>query len=396
MPRVLRIINRLNLGGPTYNAANLTRHLEPDFQTMLVAGSKDQSEASSEFICSDLGIQPVYVPEMQRAINLINDRTAYKTIKSIIEEFKPDIVHTHASKAGTLGRLAALACKVPVILHTFHGHVFHSYFNPVKTRVFLEIERYLAKKSSKIIAISAQQKKELSEIHHVCPASKIEVIPLGFNLQKFTCDQEAKRITFRKKYQIADDEIAIGIIGRLVPIKNHRLFIHAIQQLSQSNKKIRAFIIGDGEDRRKLESYASSLEIDFASFSEHYQPATLTFTSWIKEIDVANAGLDIIGLTSLNEGTPVSLIEAQAAAKPVVSTNVGGIRDIVTPNETAFITEVADEERYVECLSKLVEDEGLRKSFGEKGRQNVLEKYSYNRLCDDMRNLYERLLTENN
>ncbi|HIB01897.1 MAG TPA: hypothetical protein EYO31_08570, partial [Phycisphaerales bacterium] len=153
MPKVLRIINRFNLGGPTFNAAYLTKYLAPEFETKLVGGSKDDSEDSSEFIVRNLGIEPVIVPEMKRSINLKNDFTAYKKIYQIIKEFKPDIVHTHASKAGTLGRIAANRLKVPVIVHTFHGHVFHSYFSSAKTLLYKTIERYLSRKSTKIIAI---------------------------------------------------------------------------------------------------------------------------------------------------------------------------------------------------------------------------------------------------
>src|SRR6185295_2272303 len=227
MPRVLRIINRLNLGGPTYNAALLTKHLAPEFETLLIAGTKQDSEESSEFIVKNLGISTLAIPEMQREINLSNDRIAYKKIKDIIRDFKPDIVHTHAAKAGTLGRLAADSLKVPVIVHTFHGHVFHSYFNPIKTKIFLNIERYLARKSTGIIAISEKQMYELSEIHRICSPGKIKVIPLGFDLDKFQEDIEMKRKSFRSKYFVDDNEIAIGIIGRLVPVKNHPLFLKA-------------------------------------------------------------------------------------------------------------------------------------------------------------------------
>jgi len=193
MPRILRIINRLNLGGPTYNAAYLSRYLADDYETMLVAGLKDDSEASSEHIVQDLGIEPVYIKNMYRSINPFKDSEAYSQIKKIIKEFKPDIVHTHAAKAGALGRMAAADSNVKAVVHTFHGHVFHSYFNPVKTKLFLQIERYLASKSHKIIAISEKQKEELGETYKVCKKEKIEVIPLGFNLDRFTEAQEEKR-----------------------------------------------------------------------------------------------------------------------------------------------------------------------------------------------------------
>ncbi|MBK7855872.1 MAG: glycosyltransferase [Bacteroidetes bacterium] len=228
MPKVLRIINRLNIGGPTYNVAYLTRYLQPDYETLLVAGTKLDDEESSDYILEKLGIGSKQVSEMKREINLSSDWRAYNELKKIIREFKPDIVHTHAAKSGTLGRLAAIHCKVPVIVHTFHGHVFHSYFSPLKTKIFLAIERYLASKCSAIVAISDLQKKELCYDFKVCSPDKTVVIPLGFDLDRFTEDIIEKRKAFREKY-LLDDEIAIGIIGRFAPINNHDLFLKAFK-----------------------------------------------------------------------------------------------------------------------------------------------------------------------
>jgi glycosyltransferase involved in cell wall biosynthesis len=393
MPRVLRIINRLNLGGPTFNAAYLTKHLAPEFETMLLAGMIDENEESSEFIAREVGVEPVYVPEMYREINLLRDRKAYKTVKKIISEFKPDIVHTHAAKAGTLGRLAAAELKVPVVVHTFHGHFFHSYFSPLKTRVFLEIERYLAKRTTKIVAISERQKRELGLIYKVAPLDKIEVVPLGFDLSPFTEDQDIKRKRFREKYLLDDDEVAIAIVGRLVPIKNHRLFLDVMKTVwENTGKRIRAFIVGDGEERKNIEAYATQLGISFVDFTQNQTRAPLTFTSWLRDIDVVNAGSDIIVLTSNNEGTPVSLIEAQAANKPVVSTRVGGIMDVVIPGKTAFISAKGNVSKMAKNLFMLVEDPELREEMSASGRAHVLEKFSYKRLVQDTAGLYRRLL----
>jgi len=391
MPRVLRIINRLNIGGPTYNAAYLTKYLSNDFETLLVAGEKDETEDSSQFILHELGLKPIIIPEMKRAVNLKNDRIAYQKIKEIIADFKPDIVHTHASKAGAIGRLAAYKMKVPVILHTFHGHVFHSYFGKVKTTIYKTIERNLARKSTKIIAISAIQKKELSTIHKIAKPNKIEVIPLGFDLNKFKENQKGKRNSFRQKWLIEDDEIAIGIIGRLVPIKNHHFFLNVAKNISKlSTKKVRFLIIGDGELRDDLENYCTQLEIDFST-EKNATNALLTFTSWITDIDVALAGLDIVALTSKNEGTPVSLIEAQAAGKPIVSTNVGGIENIVIPNETALLSNINDEQLFTENMLSLIEDDIKRIAFSQKGT-HVFKGFHYDRLISDMEKLYFQLL----
>src|SRR6185312_9537863 len=218
---------RFNLGGPTYNVTYLTRYLAPEFETMLVGGMKEESEAASDFILEQNGIKPIIIPEMRRSINPMNDIKAYNHIKKLIKEFNPHIVHTHAAKAGALGRMAAFSCKVPITLHTFHGHVFHSYFGNVQTSVYKNIERYLAKQSTALVAISDKQKHELADIHHIAPADKFHVVPLGFDLARFWADKETKRANFRKEYSIADDEIAIGIIGRLVPVKNHKLFLKA-------------------------------------------------------------------------------------------------------------------------------------------------------------------------
>lgn len=392
MPRVLRIINRLNLGGPTFNAAYLTKFMEPEFDTLLVSGMKDAAEESSEFIVKNLDLHPVYMPEMYRELNPFRDYKSYYKLRKIIDEFKPDIVHTHAAKAGAVGRLAAIHSGVPVILHTFHGHVFHSYFGSVKTRMFLEIERYLAKRTTKIIALSELQRNELVNEFKIAPKDKFAIVPLGFDLSKFETNKESKRKAFRTKYNVADDEIAIGIVGRLVPIKNHELFLKAIHLVTQkTQRKVRVFIIGDGEQRQNIEAIATGLGLKFDN-TNPTAPNLLTFTSWIKEIDVSNAGMDIIALTSKNEGTPVSLIEAQASGKPIVSTTVGGIENIVLENKTALLSPKDDVEGFAKNLLKLIEDDDLRLKMAQDGSDFVRQKFSYHRLCNDMSLLYNSLL----
>ncbi len=393
MTKVLRIINRFNLGGPTYNVAYLTKYMSSDYETLLVGGAKDDSEESSDFILKNLALKPLIIEEMLREINIINDYIAYKKLKKIIQEFKPDIVHTHASKAGVLGRLAAASCGVPVIIHTFHGHVFHSYFGKLKTEFYKKIERFLARKSTAIIALSERQKDELVNLHRICNVKKVHVIPLGFDLSKFQENIETKRDTFRKKYNIDDDEIVISIIGRLVPVKNHALFLEALKKVSeQTTKKIRGFIIGDGEFRQEIEMRAKELEIPFIDGTKTNEKTLLTFTSWIKEIDIALAGSDIIALTSFNEGTPVSLIEAQAANKPIISTKVGGIENVVLVHQTALLSENNQVEQFAENLLKLIEDDALRLSMSQKGWHHVKEKFHYTRLVSDMEKLYSKLL----
>lgn len=396
MPRILRILNRFNLGGPTYNAAYLTKYMSSDFETLLVGGPNDPSEKNSEYIVRQLDIEPHIIPEMKREISPVSDYHAFQHIKSLIREFRPDIVHTHASKAGALGRHAAISMKVPAIVHTFHGHIFDAYFNQVKTSFYKSVERYMAQKSSAIVAISEAQKSDLTQKYRICPEEKVTVIPLGFDLNRFRENMAEKRLLFRKRYKITDDEIAIGIIGRLVPIKNHSMFLDALQIVqARTKKKIRAFIVGDGESREIIKQKAIDLGIHFVNGVGDYKPAPLTFTSWITEMDYVNAGLDIVALTSLNEGTPVSLIEAQAAGTPVVSTRVGGIENVVAEGKTALLANRGDLEGFASGLLRLVENDMLRREFSLNGWEQVGEKFHYTRLVKDMEVLYNHLLERN-
>lgn len=390
MVKVLRIINRFNLGGPTYNAALLTKHLSNDFKTLLVGGEIDESENSSLHILEDLGLRPIIIPEMRRSINYNNDLIAYYKIKQIIQRYKPDVVHTHASKAGSLGRWAAYRCGVPLVVHTFHGHVFHSYFGPTKTSLVKSVERSLARISNVIVAISKKQKEELVDVHRIAPEEKVEVVPLGFDLNKFQTNKEAKRASFREQYNIKDHEIAVGIIGRLVPIKNHAFFIDTIADvLKRSDLPFRFFIIGDGELKPEIEERAAAKGI--TTTHKKGVSAQLTFTSWIKNIDSVTAGLDIVSLCSLNEGTPVSLIEAQASGTPILSTNVGGVEDAVVPGETAILTNLNSQE-FADKLIMLGKDESLRNSLSSKGWEFVSDKYHYTRLVRNIQDLYEAQL----
>lgn len=410
MPRVLRIINRFNLGGPTFNAAYLTKHLEPDFETLLIGGLKDDREDSSEFIIRDLGINHRILPEMRRAVNFRNDRRALESIKEIIREFRPDIVHTHASKAGALGRIAAQQLKVPVTVHTFHGHVFHSYFGIIKTNIYKSIERYLANNTTVIIAISNSQKRELAQDHRICKEDKIEVIPLGFDLTKFKENQANKRETFRNYYGIEDNEIAIGIVGRIAPIKNHHLFVESVAQvIAKTDKKIRIFIIGNGDQKQEIVDQLKLTDMSYSdtdytsSFDKSHNQANpgdkagnnglFIFTSWIRSIDYAYAGLDIIALTSKNEGTPVSLIEAQAASKPVISTNVGGVSEVVDDQKSGLLCK-SNSTAISDSLLPLINDSDLRENMGKHGAKKVHSEYSYDRLVKQMNSLYCNLLNQ--
>lgn len=396
MPKkVLRILNRFNVGGPTHNVTYLTKYLSSEFKTKLIAGKKLDSEGASEYILKEHNLDYEILENMGRELSLINDFKVFIEIRKIIRDFKPDIVHTHASKSGALGRLAAISMSVPIILHTFHGHVFHSFFGKLKTQIYIQIERYLAKKSSAIIAISNLQKNELANDFDICELDKISVIPLGFDLEKFQMNLPENRIIFRNEFSLDNDEIAIGIIGRLTSIKNHKLFINSIATISSRiSKKIKVFIIGDGEDKLALLNYADELNLKTSTLESKDNSALIHFTSWRSDMPKVYAGLDIVALSSLNEGTPVTLIEAQASNKPVVSTDVGGVKDIVEEGVTGLLCNSKDLVGFSNHLFNLIENDELRISMGDSGYQNVAAKFSYKRLVSDMESLYNLLLNE--
>lgn len=388
MPKILRILNRFNLGGPVYNASYLSEGLAPEYETLLIGGKEEPGELSALYIPESQGIQPRIIPSLQRSISFKTDRQAYRDIREIIQSFQPDIVHTHASKAGAIGRMAASKENVPVIVHTFHGHVFHSYFHPAKTALFKRLERRLAKQSTAIIAISDLQKKELCEEHRIVSPDKTHVIPLGFELERFGKDKSTKRAAFRSKWGIDDDTIAIGIVGRLAPVKNHQLFLRAIQNLkSKTDKHIVGVVIGDGELKSSLVQQISDLGLN----APPSRP-DIVFTSWITDMTLALPGLDIVALTSLNEGTPVSLIEAQAAGVPVVTTNVGGVMDVISDKETGYVVPTFDEDDFAHHLKLLCEDQELRESFGTTGITWSNERFGKHRLVEDIRYLYRQFL----
>jgi len=383
MPKILRIVNRFNLGGPTFNAAYLTKYLSPEYETLLIGGKHTDSEESSDHILNDLDVSFLKIEEMSREVSLLNDYKAYKRIKQIIAEFKPDIVHTHASKAGLLGRLAAKKMGVKIIVHTFHGHVFHSYFGKLKTNIFRNLEKFLAKRTDKIIAISNIQKQELSEKYKIAKPNKFQVIALGFDLNKYQENITRNRKNFREKYQINDKTIVISIVGRLVPIKNHKLFINSINELiKKSDKKIKAFIVGGGELFDELNEYVKSLNLQ----------NNIIFTSWIKETEIVYAGSDIIALTSLNEGTPVSLIEAQASGLPIISTNVGGVSDITFSNSSIIVNQEIKE--LTNAFNKIINNFDTFKQNAETNKAKIIESFGYKRLINDYKKLYSELINE--
>jgi len=292
-------------------------------------------------------------------------------------------VHTHTAKAGTLGRLAAICAGVPIKVHTFHGHVFDGYFSPMKAKVFLLIEKILACFTDRVIVVSELVKREIVNKLKVTNTSKCMIVPLGFELNKFlTCEKNSGY--FRKELNLAPDALLVGIVGRLVPIKNHRMFLSAAKNIIDKdvNRNIKFVIIGDGECALELKEYAKQCGLE-----KH-----VIFTGWKKDLASVYADLDVIALTSLNEGTPVSIIEAMASGKPVIATDVGGVRDLISEGENGFLAASNDIEGFSNKLAALLSDSEKRIKFGMRGRELVRTKYSKERLIKDIEALYEECL----
>jgi glycosyltransferase involved in cell wall biosynthesis len=356
----------------------------PDtFETLLIGGAHEADEADSSYIAHQHGLRPIVIAEMRRAIHPVYDYRAYRRIREIIQKFKPDIVHTHASKAGALGRLAALHENVSAKVHTYHGNVLQGYFSPLKSEIFKGIERYLGHHTNALIAISPKQQIELIQQHRIAPAHKVHVIPLGFDLLRFQVNQLRSRQIFREKYGLAEGDIAIGIIGRMAPVKQHDVFIKAFASARAAGLPLKAFLIGDGDLRDVLETQCRTLGLT----NEH-----IIFTSWIKQVEEVLHGLDIVALSSVNEGTPVSLIEAAACGKPVVSTKAGGTENVVLHEKTGLLCEIGDAKAMAKHLLRLAGDKDLRNAYGNAGRQFVMQHFSFQRLCNDMTDLYTQIL----
>jgi len=382
--KVMRIITRLNIGGPTRHAALLNEGLKKEgIRTLFVSGSVGKEEGDMSYLFKENQKSFRTLPELRREINPFLDIVCLWKLFQIMRRERPDIVHTHMAKAGALGRLAAVLARVPVRVHTFHGHVFEGYFRSLATRCFLAVERFLAKRSTCLVAVSDHVRKEICERYRIDSGKKVRVIPLGLDLEPFLA-LNGRQGSLRRELGLSSEARLIGIVGRLVPIKDHAFFLKVAETLSQEGKNIHFVIIGRGEEEPRLKRLVS--ERGLSSF--------VTFLGWRKDLAAIYSDLDIVVLTSKNEGTPVSLIEAMASGKAVVATRVGGVPDVVQEGTTGYMVPVGDLRRFVEKMELLLEDDTLRKSLGAAGREWVGERFSGKRLLRDTKKLYEELLSQ--
>lgn len=389
--KIVRVIGRLNIGGPAIHAVLLTEGLNDlQFQSTLVTGVIGKSEGDMLHVADQRGVTPLIIPELGREISWRDDVVALWKLYCLLVRERPDIVHTHTAKAGTLGRVAAMLAGVPIRIHTFHGHVFHGYFGSLKTRFFIVIERLLARWTTRIIAISDTQKAELSSHYQIAPADKFAVVPIGLDLASLL-QGEAGRSEGDSR------EIVIGFVGRLVPVKNPSMALEAFERLVRMipvGKRIRLVVVGDGELRAALEAQVKRSGIE----------QCVQFIGWQRDVATLYRQFDLVVLTSFNEGTPVVLIEAMAAGLPFVATRVGGMPDLMPGSGSAvrltagcrpvmvfsngILVESGDVEGCAVAMASLIRDPVRMKNMGREGRQFVWPRYSKDRLVDDMRELY--------
>ncbi|MCG2758626.1 MAG: glycosyltransferase [Desulfobacteraceae bacterium] len=399
--KIVQIMARLNIGGAAIQAILLTQGLDPNqFQSVLVTGKVSASEGDMIYLADTYGVKPIIISNLQRDIGILNDVKAFLCVLRILNREKPDIVHTHTAKAGTIGRIATFIHNLVNrdrirVVHTFHGHVFHGYFSNIMSTMVIFTERILSKITDIIIATSESQKKELVCNYRIAQASKVRVVKLGVDLEPFLLSTQEKTAIAKK---ITCPALRIGIVGRLVPIKNHKMFLDSAKIFLEQNPSIKAafIIIGDGELKQELIDYCHRLGL-----SDHVQ-----FCGWKKEFSEIYTNLDIVALTSNNEGTAIALIEAMACSVPVIATNVGGVRDLVGNSQLEFISDGFkifkrgilcrdnDAKGFAKGMEYLVKNRQLSKDIAKVAQSFVVEHYSKDRLLRDMESFYTELLNQ--
>ena len=381
--RVLRAITRLNIGGPAIHAIILTRGLQNDrFASVLVTGQEGPREGSMRKLALTRGVRPLILDELGREVSPSNDLRATLRMYRLIRRARPHIVHTHMAKAGTAGRLAARLARVPIVVHTFHGHTFHSYFGRAKTALFLQIERALARLTDRIVAVGEDQRREIVA-YGIAPASKIVPIPLGLELEPML-QAERERGNLRAQLGLDRRVGIVGIVARLVPIKAHEVFLDAASRVHTVAPRTRFLVIGDGERRAELEQMTADRGLADA----------VHFLGWRGDMHCVYADLDVVALSSNNEGSPVALIEAMAAARPVVATAVGGVPEVVRDGENGLLVPPRDPAALAERILRLLREPERATAMGLAGRAWVYPRYAAGRLVVDVEQLYLELARE--
>ncbi len=403
---MLRIITRLNAGGPARHVVWLCDGLRAyGYESRLVVGRPAAGEDDLSEFARASGVEAEEIAVLSRSVDPMRDLVALRALCRKIEDFQPDILHTHTSKAGLLGRWAALRVnrrrlrtgRPPIrVVHTFHGNVLSGYFSPAKSLLFRSIERHLARRASDaIVVLSPQQREELVVRYGVVPAERVYVIPLGLSLSEF--ERLPARGRFRSEIGLGAGDVVFGTVGRIAPIKNHELFLRAAAIVARELPEGRFVVIGGGEGAERLRRFASELGIGDC----------VRFAGVRTDLPSIYADLDVMALTSRNEGTPLSLIEAMAAGVPVVATDVGGVCDLLTrewsgdiisrrfhpsAEPRGLLVASGDVEGFAAGLLRLARERALAKSLGEAGRAYAFRHHGLPRLLEDMDRLYRMKL----
>ena len=382
---VHRIIARLNTGGPAMHVVHLAEALDPTlFRTRLITGGITEDEGDMTYFASDRGVEVTVIPAMSRILAPWKDLKAFLSLLRIFLRERPTIVHTHTAKAGTLGRLAAIAARVPVIVHTFHGHVLGGlYFSKLKTGIFLEVERQLARATDRLVVLTHAQARDMADELRVADASRFSVVSLGLDLQRFAdVDRSEARGRIRKQLGVEDERPVIGIVGRMVPVKNHELLFDALVQLRERlTPGPHVIVVGSGEREAALRNYVVERDLD----------RQVHWLGWRQDLPDIFPAFDVTALTSFDEGTPVSLLESLASGTPVVSRAVGGVPEILEDGALGRLVRGTSVNEFSDALEDALRSPPARGEV-ERTRRLVLERYSVQRLAGDMEKLYVEVL----
>jgi glycosyltransferase involved in cell wall biosynthesis len=383
--KVLRVIARLNVGGPALHVSYLTEGLaDRGYDTTLVAGALARGEESMAYIAELRGVRVESLDDLHREISPLRDARAIIRLARIMRRERPTILHTHTAKAGAVGRIAALfagGARPRIIVHTFHGHVLRGYFNPLVAQGFRLLERWLAKFTTSLIAVSPEVRDDLVQLG-VAPTEKFVVVRLGISLDERVGGNSDVRDETRRVLGVKPETFVVGWVGRMTAVKRTDDVLLAFRRLHDEHADSYLCLVGDGPDRAHLERYAHALGVAQRCLFLGYQDDVARFY----------AAMDVLLLPSANEGTPVSVIEALAAGRPVVATRVGGVPDVVRDGTDGFLVEVGDTDGLAAHLAELARDPDRRIEMGERGRARVFERYAVDRLVDDVDRLYRSLL----
>ncbi len=383
-PRVLRIITRMNIGGPATHVAVADRGLRArGWETLLAFGSVEPDEAEVDLGAIDLPVERIRA--MHRAIDPIADARAAGSLARIIHRYRPDVIHTHLSKAGLLGRAVALASSRAIRVHTFHGTVFGGYFGSAASGGIVRIERFLGRRTHALVALSDRQQAELVTFG-IAPEGRIHVVPLGLPLERFARSRsdEARRAA-RAHLGIPLDVVVVLAIGRLVPIKRLDRLVDAMSLVAPILPDVRLYLVGDGAEREALIA-----RVVGAGLTDR-----VVFAGWSSDSPRWYAAADVVALTSDREGTPLALIEAAAAGRPVVATDVGGVADVVVDGQTGFVVAADDVAAFADRIVRLVREPELRQAMGQDAPIHA-QNYGAGRLVSDLDRLYRALLAAAN